>query len=180
MAAMAFVAIARPYEPSGWVAVPNVEKDSHVQYLGKFAVTRYNEQTKAYLEFIKVTEAEVLDRGTEHYTYKLVIQVHDGYAVKSFKSEALHNKAKIKTPLLRIAHETADFPIPKGFLHLREHIFRDRNPRFPINNNNLKGFFIIHVNIRFPAHYFYRGSSSRKILPADSGHPTESTNLPGE
>ncbi|XP_049932767.1 uncharacterized protein LOC116249885 isoform X2 [Nymphaea colorata] len=105
MAAMAFVAIARPYEPSGWVAVPNVEKDSHVQYLGKFAVTRYNEQTKAYLEFIKVTEAEVLDRGTEHYTYKLVIQVHDGYAVKSFKSEVLQDlSAPGQPPVLNLGY----------------------------------------------------------------------------
>ncbi|KAF3783251.1 hypothetical protein EJ110_NYTH18595 [Nymphaea thermarum] len=103
MAAMAFVAIARPYEPSGWVTVPNVEKDGHVQYLGKFAVTRYNEQTKAYLEFIKVTEAQVLDRGTEHYTYKLVIEVHDGYAVKLFKSEVFQDlSAPGQPPVLNL------------------------------------------------------------------------------
>ncbi|KAF3783232.1 hypothetical protein EJ110_NYTH18562 [Nymphaea thermarum] len=105
MAAMAFVAIARPYEPSGWVTVPNVEKDSHVQYLGKFAVTRYNKQTKAYLEFIEVTEAEVLDRGTEHYTYKLVIKVHDGYAVKFFKSEVFQDlSAPGQPPVLNLGY----------------------------------------------------------------------------
>ncbi|KAF3783255.1 hypothetical protein EJ110_NYTH18603 [Nymphaea thermarum] len=86
-------------------AVPNVEKDSHVQYLGKFAVTRYNEQTKAYLEFIKVTEAQVLDRGTEHYTYKLAIQVHDGYAVKSFKSEVFQDlSAPGQPPVLNLGY----------------------------------------------------------------------------
>ncbi|CAN6449000.1 unnamed protein product [Victoria cruziana] len=105
MAAMAFAAIARPYEPSGWVAVPDVEKDGHVQYLGKFAVTRYNEQTKAYLKFIQVTDAQVLDRGTEHYTYKLVVKVEDGYAVKLFGGEVLQDlSAPGQPPVLNLGY----------------------------------------------------------------------------
>ncbi|CAN6476209.1 unnamed protein product [Victoria cruziana] len=105
MAAMAFAAIARPYEPSGWVAVPDVEKDGHVRYLGKFAVTRYNEQTKAYLKFIQVTDAQVLDRGTEHYTYKLVVRVKDGYGFKLFKSEVFQDlSAPGHLPVLNLGY----------------------------------------------------------------------------
>ncbi|KAF3783257.1 hypothetical protein EJ110_NYTH18607 [Nymphaea thermarum] len=105
MAAMAFVAIARPYEPSGWVSVPYVEKDSHVQSLGEFAVTRYNEQTKGYLKFIQVTEAQVLDRGTEHYTYKLEINVEDSYGVKTFKSEVFQDlSAPGQPPVLNLGY----------------------------------------------------------------------------
>ncbi|XP_031481870.1 uncharacterized protein LOC116251634 [Nymphaea colorata] len=105
MAAMALVATAYPYKPSGFVPVPHVEKDGHVQYLGEFAVEKYNEQKHAYLKFIQVTEAQVLDRGTEHYTYKLVIKVQDGYAIKFYKSEILQDlSAPGEPPVLNVAY----------------------------------------------------------------------------
>ncbi|KAF3783252.1 hypothetical protein EJ110_NYTH18597 [Nymphaea thermarum] len=107
MAAMALVATAYPYKPSGFVPVPHVEKDGHVQYLGEFAVKRYNEKKHAYLKFIQVTEAQVLDRGTEHYTYKLVIKVQNGYAITFYKSEILQDlSAPGKPPVLNVAYFT--------------------------------------------------------------------------
>uniref|UniRef100_A0A5K1B1U2 Cystatin domain-containing protein n=1 Tax=Nymphaea colorata TaxID=210225 RepID=A0A5K1B1U2_9MAGN len=105
MAAMALAATAYPYKPSGFVPVSHVEKDGHVQYLGEFTVKRYNEQNHAYLKFIQVTEAQVLDRGTEHYTYKLVIKVHNGYAIKFYRSEILQDlSAPGHPPVLNIAY----------------------------------------------------------------------------
>ncbi|CAN6448997.1 unnamed protein product [Victoria cruziana] len=105
MAVMAVAAIARAYQPSGWVDVPYAKKDADIQSLGEFAVSRYNEQTKAYLKFVQVTEAWVLDRGTGHYTYRLVIKVEDGYGVKIFEGEVLQDlSAPGQPPVLNLGY----------------------------------------------------------------------------
>ncbi|CAN6448968.1 unnamed protein product [Victoria cruziana] len=81
-----------------FVPVPHAETDEHVQHLGKFAVERYDEQTHADLKFIQVMEAEVLDRGSEHYTYHLLMKVHDGYDFKLYKSEVFQDLSGYEEP----------------------------------------------------------------------------------
>ncbi|CAN6448967.1 unnamed protein product [Victoria cruziana] len=111
MAAMALVVATAAYpdhdehhdvhpeaEHPPFVPVPRAETDEHVQYLGKFAVERYDEQTHAYLEFIQVMEAEVLDRGTEHYTYHLLMKVHDGHDFKLYKCVVLQDLSGYDEP----------------------------------------------------------------------------------
>ncbi|CAN6441856.1 unnamed protein product [Victoria cruziana] len=93
MAAMAAAA--------NWVAVPNVEEDSHVQYLGRYVVEKQN---NPYLKFIKVVHAEVLDRGTQHYTYKLIIFLEEGTSTAYYSSEILQDLgAPHQPPVLNIA-----------------------------------------------------------------------------
>ncbi|XP_049934139.1 uncharacterized protein LOC126410124 isoform X1 [Nymphaea colorata] len=86
---------------TNWVVVPNVEKDSHVQSLGKYVV---DTQNNPYLKFIKVVYAEVLNRGTEHYTYKLVICLVEGTRTAYYSSEILQDLgAPNQPPVLNIA-----------------------------------------------------------------------------
>ncbi|KAF3783227.1 hypothetical protein EJ110_NYTH18555 [Nymphaea thermarum] len=109
MAAMALAATAFPdhdehhdvhevEHPAPFVPVPHAETDEHVQYLGKFAVERFDEQSHADLKFIQVTEAEVQDRGTEHYTYHLLMKVHDGYDFKLYKCEVFQDLSGYEEP----------------------------------------------------------------------------------
>ncbi|CAN6441844.1 unnamed protein product [Victoria cruziana] len=86
---------------TNWVVVPNVEKDSHVQYLGRYAVDK---QSNPYLKFKKVVHAEVLDRGTQHYTYKLIICLEEGTRTTYYSSEILQDLgAPHQPPVLNIA-----------------------------------------------------------------------------
>ncbi|KAF3786267.1 hypothetical protein EJ110_NYTH25796 [Nymphaea thermarum] len=84
-----------------WVVIPNVDKDSNVQSLGAYAVAKQN---NPYLKFIKVVRAEVLDRGTQHYTYRLAIQLVEGSQKKYYWSEILQDLgAPNQPPVLNIA-----------------------------------------------------------------------------
>ncbi|CAN6441832.1 unnamed protein product [Victoria cruziana] len=84
-----------------WVVIPNVEKDSHVQSLGADAVAKQN---NPYLKFVKVVHAEVLDRGAQHYTYRLAIRLVEGSQKKYYWSEILEDLgAPNQPPVLNIA-----------------------------------------------------------------------------
>ncbi|CAN6476211.1 unnamed protein product [Victoria cruziana] len=110
IAAMALLATAYPeyghrevhhgVEHSPFVPVPHAEMDEHVQYLGKFAMERYDEQTRAHLKLVHVMEAEVLDRGAEHCTYHLLIKVHDGHGLKLYKCEVFQDLSGYEEPPL--------------------------------------------------------------------------------
>ncbi|XP_049934417.1 uncharacterized protein LOC116256783 isoform X2 [Nymphaea colorata] len=86
-----------------WVIIPNVDKDPHAQDLGAFAVDVYNQQSHAYLKFLQVVEGEELDRGSEHYTYRLAIKVLDDTETRLYWSEVLQDlSAPSQPPVLNL------------------------------------------------------------------------------
>ncbi|KAF3786265.1 hypothetical protein EJ110_NYTH25792 [Nymphaea thermarum] len=96
-----------------WVIIPNVDKDSHAQDLGAFSVDVYNQQSRAYLKFLQVVEGEELDRGSEHYTYRLAIKVLDGIETRLYFSEVLQDlSAPSQPPVLNLGSfaPVSDFP----------------------------------------------------------------------
>ncbi|KAF3771896.1 hypothetical protein EJ110_NYTH58837 [Nymphaea thermarum] len=107
MAALAFVAIAHQGHEH-WRHVPDVEKNEKVQHLGMFAVKRYNEQNHGKLMFVQVVEAMVLDRGTEHYTYRMVLKVHTGHGIKLYKAEVFDDLSAPCQPSQQIEHFVVD------------------------------------------------------------------------
>ncbi|CAN6448970.1 unnamed protein product [Victoria cruziana] len=90
--------VAPEVEHSPWVPVPHADADEHVRYLGEFAVERCDERTHGYLKFIRVVEAEVLDRGGEHYTYHLLVRADGGRGPKLYKCEVFQDLSGHEEP----------------------------------------------------------------------------------
>ncbi|CAN6441848.1 unnamed protein product [Victoria cruziana] len=98
---LAFTSMTAMVTAANWVVIPNVERDSHVQSLGRYVVAKQN---NPYVKFKKVVHAEMLDRGTEHYTYKLIIYLEEGIRRAYYFSEVLQDLgAPDQPPVLNIA-----------------------------------------------------------------------------
>ncbi|CAN6441834.1 unnamed protein product [Victoria cruziana] len=86
-----------------WVPIPNADKDAHAQVLGAFAVDVYNQQNHAHLKFLQAVKREELDRGSEHYTYRLIIKVMDGSETRLYWCEVLQDlSAPSQPPVLNL------------------------------------------------------------------------------
>ncbi|KAJ8770437.1 hypothetical protein K2173_017928 [Erythroxylum novogranatense] len=67
----------------GWKPIANVN-DSHVQEIGKYAVSEYNKRSKADLKFKGVVKGE--SQVVSGIKYRLVVAVKDATATKNYEA----------------------------------------------------------------------------------------------
>ncbi|CAN6441860.1 unnamed protein product [Victoria cruziana] len=88
MLVVALSSVATMAAATNWVVIPNVEKEGLVQGMGSYVVEKQN---NPHLKFIKVVHAEVLDRGSQHYTYELIICLEEGTRTRYYSSQVLQD-----------------------------------------------------------------------------------------